>query len=65
MREKRFLLKGMLHVVQSQWLEDSLERNLRLPEETYSLKPMLEQLNIEEDGSVEITYTTCPNTVIP
>lgn len=46
--EKRILWKGKLHIVESQWLEDSAAREQRLPEETYSSKPMLEQLNGED-----------------
>ncbi|KAG6644099.1 hypothetical protein CIPAW_08G032200 [Carya illinoinensis] len=36
--EKHLLWNKVLHVVKSQWLEDCLERDQRLPEETYSLK---------------------------
>ncbi|PON91014.1 DNA ligase, ATP-dependent [Trema orientale] len=46
--EKRLLWKGRLHIVESQWLEDCVTREQKLPEETYSLKPMLEQLNDED-----------------
>lgn len=46
--EKRLIWNGKLHIVQSQWLEDCVEREQRLPEETYSLKPLLEQLKIED-----------------
>lgn len=47
-KEKHLLRKKQLHVVQSQWLEDSLGSEERLSEETYSLKPAVEELNIEE-----------------
>ncbi|CAL2225842.1 unnamed protein product [Prunus armeniaca] len=47
--EKRFLHNKKLHIVGSQWLEDCLERNQRLQEETYSLKPNgLEEFSMEE-----------------
>ncbi|XP_008223923.1 PREDICTED: DNA ligase 4 [Prunus mume] len=47
--EKRFLHNKKLHIVGSQWLEDCLERDQRLQEETYSLKPNgLEECSIEE-----------------
>ncbi|XP_062077386.1 DNA ligase 4 [Humulus lupulus] len=45
--EKRILRKGTLHIVESQWLEDSVASEQRLPEETYSLKHILEYLNGE------------------
>ncbi|CAK9179014.1 unnamed protein product [Ilex paraguariensis] len=37
--EKHLLLSRRLHIVRSQWLEDSLEKGQKLLEETYSLKP--------------------------
>jgi hypothetical protein len=47
--EKHFLHNKGLHIVGLQWLEDCLERNQRLQEETYSLKPFgWEEFNIEE-----------------
>ncbi|XP_034199530.1 DNA ligase 4 isoform X1 [Prunus dulcis] len=47
--EKRFLHNKKLHIVGSQWLEDCLERDQRLQEETYSLKPNgWEEFSIEE-----------------
>ncbi|PON55992.1 Ribosomal protein [Parasponia andersonii] len=50
--EKCLLWKGRLHIVESQWLEDCVTREQKLPEETYSLKPMLEQLNDEDWAEV-------------
>ncbi|PQQ20120.1 DNA ligase 4 isoform X1 [Prunus yedoensis var. nudiflora] len=47
--EKRFLHNKKLHIVGSRWLEDCLERDQRLQEETYSLKPNgFEEFSIEE-----------------
>ncbi|KAM1610658.1 hypothetical protein ACFXTN_021040 [Malus domestica] len=47
--DKRYLHSKRLHIVGSQWLEDCLERDQRLQEETYSLKPYgLEESNVEE-----------------
>ncbi|PRQ37144.1 putative DNA ligase (ATP) [Rosa chinensis] len=47
--EKHFLHSKRLHIVGLQWLEDSLEKNKRLHEESYSLKPYgWEEFNIEE-----------------
>lgn len=46
--EKRLLRNGNLYIVRSDWLEESAERKERVPEETYSLKPMLELLNISD-----------------
>ncbi|KAI8565875.1 hypothetical protein RHMOL_Rhmol03G0295200 [Rhododendron molle] len=44
--EARLLRRRSLHVVWSQWLEDSLDREERVQEETYSLKPTgLEESN--------------------
>ncbi|XP_052198672.1 DNA ligase 4 [Diospyros lotus] len=37
--EANFLCKKRLHVVGSQWLEDCLDKQQKLPEELYSLKP--------------------------
>lgn len=37
--EKHLLLSEGLHVVSSQWLEDCIEKDQKLPEESYSLKP--------------------------
>ncbi|XP_009359940.2 DNA ligase 4 isoform X2 [Pyrus x bretschneideri] len=47
--DKRYLHSKRLHIVGSQWLEDCLERDQRLQEEKYSLKPNgLEESNVEE-----------------
>lgn len=53
--EKRFLYKGNLHVVGSQWLQDCLDKEQKLREENYSLKPRgLEKFDVgkwnEEPG---------------
>lgn len=37
--EKHLLWNKKLHVVGSQWLEDCIEREQKLEEDTYSLKP--------------------------
>ncbi|GAV59686.1 DNA_ligase_A_M domain-containing protein/DNA_ligase_A_N domain-containing protein/DNA_ligase_A_C domain-containing protein/PTCB-BRCT domain-containing protein [Cephalotus follicularis] len=37
--DKQFLCSNRLHVVRSQWLEDSLQREQKLLEDSYSLKP--------------------------
>lgn len=37
--EKHLLLSQGLHAVSSQWLEDCIEKDQKLPEESYSLKP--------------------------
>ncbi|KAI4335354.1 hypothetical protein L6164_014007 [Bauhinia variegata] len=47
--EKQFLGSKRLHVIGSQWLEDCVDSNQRLPEETYSLKPH----GIEESATEE------------
>ncbi|XP_048333732.2 DNA ligase 4 isoform X1 [Ziziphus jujuba] len=52
---EKHLQKKRLHMVESQWLEDCLEREERLPEETYSLKPAVEELDIGEcDHDVDL-----------
>ncbi|KAJ6372793.1 hypothetical protein OIU76_027173 [Salix suchowensis] len=48
--EKHFLLNKRLHVIGSQWLEDSLERGHKLLEDTYNLKPS----GLEESNSKEV-----------
>lgn len=46
---KHLLCKKKLHVVESRWLEDCFERDQRLQEEAYSLKPSgLEESTTEE-----------------
>ncbi|XP_010545385.1 PREDICTED: DNA ligase 4 isoform X2 [Tarenaya hassleriana] len=49
--EKRLLLKKGLHVVSMQWLEESLQREQKLIEDTYSLRPsnMVESETEESD----------------
>uniref|UniRef100_A0A0E0PDS3 DNA ligase IV n=1 Tax=Oryza rufipogon TaxID=4529 RepID=A0A0E0PDS3_ORYRU len=46
--ERRYLHDKRLQVVSNKWLEDSVEKQTRLPETTYSLKPdTLEEIEIE------------------
>ncbi|CAH2069661.1 unnamed protein product, partial [Thlaspi arvense] len=52
--EKRHLLKRRLHVVSSQWLEDSLQREQKLCEDVYSLRPKdMEESDTEESDKCE------------
>ncbi|KAJ4833189.1 hypothetical protein Tsubulata_016060, partial [Turnera subulata] len=47
--DRRLISSRRLHVVGHQWLEDSLERQQKLQEDTYNLKPYgLDQENSEE-----------------
>ncbi|GJN26520.1 hypothetical protein PR202_gb14455 [Eleusine coracana subsp. coracana] len=46
--ERRYLHDKRLHVVNNKWLEDSVEKQMKLPETDYNLKPdTLEELQIE------------------
>uniref|UniRef100_A0A0A9BLA4 DNA ligase IV n=1 Tax=Arundo donax TaxID=35708 RepID=A0A0A9BLA4_ARUDO len=46
--ERRYLHDKRLHVVSNDWLEDSVEKQMKLPETAYNLKPdTLEELQIE------------------
>lgn len=46
--ERRYLHDKRLHVVSNKWLEDSVEKQMKLPETTYDLKPdTLEEVQIE------------------
>ncbi|CAN6250052.1 unnamed protein product [Urochloa humidicola] len=46
--ERRYLHDKRLHVVSNKWLEDSVEKQMKLSETVYNLKPdTLEQLEIE------------------
>ncbi|KAK7849172.1 dna ligase 4 [Quercus suber] len=47
--EKHLLMNKRLHVVKYQWLEDCMERDERLQEETYSLKT----IEVEDSSTVE------------
>ncbi|RAL50822.1 hypothetical protein DM860_015969 [Cuscuta australis] len=38
--DRHLLCSNKLHIVSSQWLEDCCERGQKLPEDSYSLKPM-------------------------
>lgn len=50
-KEKRLLLKRRLHVVSSHWLEDSLQREEKLCEGIYSLRPKdMEESDTEEES---------------
>lgn len=54
----RFLHHNRLQVVSYQWLEDSLKKMMKLPENLYSLKSeLVEALNIKRYGN-ELT-TLC------
>ncbi|XP_018511250.1 DNA ligase 4 isoform X2 [Brassica rapa] len=53
-KEKRLLLKRRLHVVSSNWLEDSLQREERVCEEVYTLRPKsMEESDTEESDKAE------------
>ncbi|XP_047063165.1 putative DNA ligase 4 [Lolium rigidum] len=46
--ERRYLHDKRLHVVTNKWLEDSVDKQLKLPETAYNLKPdTLEEVHIE------------------
>ncbi|XBJ04115.1 hypothetical protein VPH35_023113 [Triticum aestivum] len=46
--ERRYLHDKRLHVVSNKWLEDSVEKQMKLPETAYNLKPdTLEEIQIE------------------
>ena len=45
---RRYLHNKRLHVVSNKWLEDSVEKQMKLSETAYNLKPdTLEELEIE------------------
>uniref|UniRef100_A0A0D9W947 DNA ligase n=1 Tax=Leersia perrieri TaxID=77586 RepID=A0A0D9W947_9ORYZ len=51
--DRRYLHDKRLHVVSNKWLEDSVEKQTKLPESTYSLKPdTLEEIEIERSEEV-------------
>ncbi|XP_013667043.2 DNA ligase 4 isoform X1 [Brassica napus] len=53
-KEKRLLLKRRLHVVSSNWLEDSLQREQKVCEEVYTLRPKsMEESDTEESDKSE------------
>ncbi|WZZ89909.1 hypothetical protein YC2023_118488 [Brassica napus] len=53
-KEKRLLLKRRLHVVNSNWLEDSLQREQKLSEDVYTLRPKsMEESDTEESDKSE------------
>ncbi|KAL0734964.1 hypothetical protein Bca4012_011174 [Brassica carinata] len=53
-REKRLLLKRRLHVVNSSWLEESLQREQKLCEDVYTLRPKhMEESDTEESDKSE------------
>lgn len=71
--ERRYLHDKRLHVVSNKWLEDSVDKQMKLPEALYNLKPdTLEEIHIErsevdvqpsndkheEDEEVEISHVT-------
>ncbi|KAL6652074.1 hypothetical protein ACP70R_010999 [Stipagrostis hirtigluma subsp. patula] len=46
--ERRYLHDKRLHVISNKWLEDSVEKQMKLPETAYDLKPdTLQELQIE------------------
>ncbi|KAL8039990.1 hypothetical protein ABFX02_10G071500 [Erythranthe guttata] len=49
--EKRLLHRRSLQIVKSQWLDDCFEKDQRLPEDSYSLKPPDFQETLTGDGS--------------
>ncbi|KAL1217453.1 DNA ligase 4 [Cardamine amara subsp. amara] len=52
--ETRLLLKRRLHVVSSHWLEDSLQREQKVSEDVYTLRPKyMEQSDTEESDKSE------------
>ncbi|KAJ1272656.1 hypothetical protein BS78_06G220100 [Paspalum vaginatum] len=71
--ERRYLHDKRLHVVSNKWLEDSVEKQTKLSETAYNLKPdTLEELEIErseenveppdhklEDKEAESSYAKC------
>ncbi|XP_051150256.1 DNA ligase 4 [Andrographis paniculata] len=48
--EKQLLARRRLHIVKSQWLEDCFEKDEKLPEDSYSLKPRDFQVSLPEDS---------------
>lgn len=53
-KEKRLLLKRRLYVVSSNWLEESLEREQKLSEDVYTLRPKyMEESDTEESDKSE------------
>ncbi|XP_030952468.1 DNA ligase 4 [Quercus lobata] len=50
--EKNLLMNKRLHVVKYQWLEDCMERDKRLQEETYSLKT----IEVEDSSTAECKH---------
>jgi hypothetical protein len=60
--DRRYLHDKRLHVVSNKWLEDSVEKQMRLPETAYNLKPdTLEELQIERRYLVNVHVTTFLN----
>ncbi|KAM7512669.1 hypothetical protein LguiB_011544 [Lonicera macranthoides] len=53
--EIRLLHNKRLNVVGSQWLDDCFEKDQRLPEETYSLKPILFEKSVIEESKCGCT----------
>ncbi|XP_020251503.1 DNA ligase 4, partial [Asparagus officinalis] len=58
--ERRRLHKKRLHVVMHQWLDDSLAKGKKLPEDAYNLKPdTLQDLEFEESKEdIQVPSTT-------
>jgi hypothetical protein len=60
--DRRYLHYKRLHVVSNKWLEDSVEKQTRLSETAYNLKPdTLEELQIERRYLVNVHVTTFLN----
>ncbi|KAH7314911.1 hypothetical protein KP509_21G026900 [Ceratopteris richardii] len=51
--DRLIVLKDMLQIVKHTWLEDSLEKKIRLNEDSYNLKNRTEITNIERDFVAE------------
>ncbi|XP_027071006.2 DNA ligase 4-like [Coffea arabica] len=51
--EKHLLLSQGLHVVSSQWLEDCIEKDQKLSEESYSLKPNMQEWVLESELNLD------------
>ncbi|OAY80518.1 DNA ligase 4 [Ananas comosus] len=50
--QRRHLHKKRLHIVNSKWLEDSIENRKKLPEDAYNLKPdSLEELEVDKSNN--------------
>ncbi|CAH8355367.1 unnamed protein product [Eruca vesicaria subsp. sativa] len=65
-KEKRLLLKRRLHVVSLNWLEESLQREQKLSEEVYTLRPKhMDESDTEESDKSEHDATEVAQTEEP